>query len=293
MGKYYYWEYLLENKPVKKPTRNDSLFRKDEDDWVSFYDRTPVVAQPGDSALKYFYKVLDLNPKAKTLINLYLPVLQLEQQLHRAHNPLAELPFDTVEGVHFPFTYFIDWPKDGVLDAAVDYYVDASAWHSYSWVDFFSNDLTKMQEPVLFDDTLQEGEAIFRFSFFPSFHPPVSFRVVKNNRKMTLYWKILLTKYDPNTWKEISTTVKTGHRKMTIVQYEKLLQYMEAVRLDELPCSEYVWMTDGAQWVMERVTDQGFKAHFTNVAGKSIRQVYSFLAGLSGKKLEYVEKYGF
>ena len=148
-----------------------------------------------------------------------------------------------------------------------------------------------MQEPVLFDDTLQEGEAIFRFSFFPSFDPPVSFRVVKNNRKMTLYWKILLTKYDPNTWKEISTTVNTGHRKMTAAQYEKLLQYMEAVRLDELPRSKYVMMLDGAQWVMERMTDQGFKAHFTNVAGNDIQQVYSFLAKLSGEKLKYIEEY--
>ena len=110
---------------------------------------------------------------------------------------------------------------------------------------------------------------------------------------MTLYWKILLTKYDPKTWKEISTTVKTGHRKMTAAQYEKLLQYMEAVRLDELPRSVYVMMTDGAQWVIERVTDQGFKAHFTNVAGKSIQQVYSFLAKLSGEKLEYIKEYRF
>lgn len=289
MGKYYYWEYLLANKPLDTPTSYDSIHYKD--DWASYYDSTPVVSQPGDSALKYFYKVLDMHPKAETLIDLYLPVLQLEQQLRRAHNPLAELPFDTVEGVHFPFTYFIDWPKDGVLDTAVDYYVDASASHSYFWVNFFSHDLTKMQEPVLFDNTLQEGEAIFRFSFFPSFHPPVVFRVVKNKGEVTLYWKILLTKYDPNTWKEISTTVKTGHRKMTAAQYEKLLQYMEAVRLDELPRSKYVMMLDGAQWVMERMTDQGFKAHFTNVAGNDIQQVYSFLAKLSGEKLKYIEEY--
>ena len=125
---------ILANKPLDTPTSYDSIHYKD--DWASYYDSTPVVAQPGDSALKYFYKVLDLHPKGGTLIDLYLPVLQLEQQLRRAHNPLAELPFDTVEGVHFPFTYFIDWPKDGVLDTAVDYYVDASASHSYFWVNF-------------------------------------------------------------------------------------------------------------------------------------------------------------
>ena len=291
MGKYYYWEFLLGGEPLKAPTSYDSIHY--EDDWETFYDRTPVVAQPGDSALKYFYKVLEMNHPDETILHLYLPVLQLEQQLHRAHNPLAELPFDTVEGVHFPFTYFINWPEDSVLDAAQDYYVEASAWDSFFWVDYFSEVLTKMKEPVLFNDSLHGDEATFRFSFFPSFHPPVSFRVVKNKSKVTLYWKILLTKYNPNTWEEVSTTVKEGHRKMTAAQYEQLLQYMEDVHLDELPHSEFEMMMDGAQWVIERVTSQGFKAHFTNIAGKNIRQVYSFLAKLSGEKLEYVKKYGF
>ena len=280
MGKYYYWEYLLETQPVEPPTFKDSLFWKTEDDWISFYDRTPVVIHPGDSALKYFYKVLEMNPDIETIIDIYMPVLQLEQHLHKEHNPLAELPFDTVAGVHFPYSYLINWPEDGQLDASKDYYLDA--WHSFFWVNAFSKDLKKMQEPVLYNNKLQEDEVVFRFSFFPSFHPPVSFRIEKNKSKVTLYWKILITKY-----------VSTGHRKMTGAQYEQLLQYMEDVRLDELPHSEFERMMDGAQWIIERVTSQGFKAHFTNVAGKNIRRVYSFLTKLSGEKLEYIEEYGY
>ena len=248
-----------------------------------------MVSHPGDSALKYLYQALQLNPDTETLINLYLPILQLEYNLKKTHNPLAELPYDTVEGVHFPYSYFVNRPENDTFDNSTDYLGETSS--SFFWVDAFSKDLTKMQEPVLYNNQLQEDETIFRFSFFPSFHPPVSFRVVKNKGEVTLYWKILLTKYDPNTWKEISTTVNTGHRKMTAAQYEKLLQYMEAVRLDELPRSKYVMMLDGAQWVMERMTDQGFKAHFTNVAGNDIQQVYSFLAKLSGEKLKYIEEY--
>ena len=293
MGCTYYMEFLLENTPVTELDATDSMFYQgamiSEDDWSAFHDRTPVVSHPGDSALKYLYQALQWNPDTKTLINLYLPILQLEYNLKKTHNPLAELPYDTVEGVHFPYSYFVNRPENGVFDNSTDYLGETSS--SFFWVDAFSKDLTKMQEPVLYNNQLQEDETIFRFSFFPSFHPPVSFRVVKINRKMTLYWKILLTKYDPKTWKEISTTVKTGHRKMTVAQYEKLLQYMEAVRLDELPRSKYVMMLDGAQWVMERMTDQGFKAHFTNVAGNDIQQVYSFLAKLSGEKLKYIEMY--
>lgn len=293
MGCTYYWEFLLENTPVTVLDATDSMFYQgamiSEDDWSAFHDRTPVVSHPGDSALKYLYQALQWNPDTETLINLYLPILQLEYNLKKTHNPLAELPYNTVEGVHFPYSYFVNRPENGAFDNSTDYLGETSS--SFFWVDAFSKDLTKMQEPVLYNNQLQEDEAIFRFSFFPSFHPPVSFRVVKNKGEVTLYWKILLTKYDPNTWKEISTTVNTGHRKMTAAQYEKLLQYMEAVRLDELPRSEYVMMFDGAQWVMERVTDQGFKAHFTDVAGNDIQQVYSFLAKLSGEKLKYIEEY--
>lgn len=293
MGCTYYMEFLLENTPVTELDATDSMFYQgamiSEDDWSAFHDRTPVVSHPGDSALKYLYQALQWNPDTKTLINLYLPILQLEYNLKKTHNPLAELPYDTVEGVHFPYSYFVNRPENGVFDNSTDYLGETSS--SFFWVDAFSKDLMKMQEPVLYNNQLQEDETIFRFSFFPSFHPPVAFRVVKNKGEVTLYWKILLTKYDPNTWKEISTTVNTGHRKMTAAQYEKLLQYMEAVRLDELPRSKYVMMLDGAQWVMERMTDQGFKAHFTNVAGNDIQQVYSFLAKLSGEKLKYIEEY--
>lgn len=293
MGCFYYGEFLLENAPVTVLDATDSMFYQgamiSEDDWSAFHDRTPVVSHPGDSALKYLYQALQLNPDTETLINLYLPILQLEYNLKKTHNPLAELPYDTVEGVHFPYSYFVNRPENDTFDNSTDYLGETSS--SFFWVDAFSKDLTKMQEPVLYNNQLQEDETIFRFSFFPSFHPPVSFRVVKNKGEVTLYWKILLTKYDPNTWKEISTTVNTGHRKMTAAQYEKLLQYMEAVRLDELPRSKYVMMLDGAQWVMERVTDQGFKAHFTDVAGNDIQQVYSFLAKLSGEKLKYIEEY--
>lgn len=293
MGCTYYMEFLLKNTPVTELDATDSMFYQgamiSEDDWSAFHDRTPVVSHPGDSALKYLYQALQWNPDTKTLINLYLPILQLEYNLKKTHNPLAELPYDTVEGVHFPYSYFVNRPENDTFDNSTDYLGETSS--SFFWVDAFSKDLTKMQEPVLYNNQLQEDEAIFRFSFFPSFHPPVSFRVVKNKDEVTLYWKILLTKYDPNTWKEISTTVKTGHREMTAAQYEKLLQYMEAVRLDELPRSKYVMMLDGAQWVMERMTDQGFKAHFTNVAGNDIQQVYSFLAKLSGEKLKYIEEY--
>ena len=288
LAKNYYSEYVFEHKEPEPLSAWDST-RYQEDDWANYHDRTAVVTQPGDSALKYFYKVLELNTDTLTITEIYMPILQLEQHLHRTHNPLAELPFDTVDGVHFPYSYLINWPEDGLLDSTKDY--DLEAWQSFWWVKYLSEDLTRMQEPVIFNDTLQEDEAIFRFSFFPSFHPPVSFRIMKNKQKVKLYWKILSRKINPKNVRDFTYVLKKGHRKMTTAQYEQFLQYFEAVHLDERPHSYYVNMFDGAQWMIERKTNQGFKGHFTNVAGKNIHRVYSFLATLSGAKLDYMGKY--
>lgn len=290
LAKNYYSEYVFEHEAPEHLSAWDSSHYQ-EDDWANYHDRTSVVAQPGDSALKYFYKALELNPDATTMTQIYMPILQLEQYLHRAHNPLAELPFDTVDGVHFPHSYLINWPEDGQLDSTKDYYMYMNAWHSFRWVKYLSEELTRMHEPIIFNDTLQEDEAIFRFSFFPSFHPPVSFRIMKNKRNVTLYWKILSRKINSKNEGDFTYVLKEGHRKMTTAQYEQFLQYFEEVHLDERPHSYYVNMFDGAQWMIERKTNQGFKGHFTNVAGKNIHRVYSFLATLSGAKLDYMGKY--
>lgn len=287
MGLNYYQEYLLENKSTEPPTYFDSLIY--EGHWEYYFDRTPVVSHPGDSALKYFYKVMDLNPKVDMLTRIYMPVLQLEQQLHRGHNPLVELPFDTVEGVHLPYSYLIDWLKNGQLDAAKDYY--GAAEDSYYWVGFYSNMMTGMKEPVIYNDSLQEDEAIFRFSIFPSFHASVAFRVTKSKKSMMLHWKILRRNYDPLKNAFFYTFKKEGHKRISSAKYECLLQYIENVHLDELPRINHVIMCDGAEWVIERKTNKGFKAHLTNQPGDDIKQLYRFLVKLTDKKLSYINEY--
>lgn len=280
MGKLYYREYVLEHKPVKAPNHIESFSYRN--DWDSFYDRTPVVSHAGDSALKYFYKVLELNPTEETVTHIYVPILQLEQLLQRPHHPLAELPFDTLEGVHFPYTSLINWPPDGAFDAYKDCY--GEAWESYFWVGTFSKYLTEMKEPVIFDGTLQDDEKVFRLSFYPSFHPKVSFRVVVGSQKATLVWKILTLNYNPSNGGSITYSLQDGQQEMTALQYKKFLRYMDDVRLDSLPRSEFEPIMDGSQWVIERKDGQGFKAHFTNVPSAGIPKVFGFLAKVSGVK---------
>ena len=74
------------------------------------------------------------------------------------------------------------------MDAAVDYY--GVAEDSYDYVNYYSNMMTRMKEPVIYNDSLQEDESISRFSIFPSFHASVTFRVTKSKKKGWQYKSI-------------------------------------------------------------------------------------------------------
>lgn len=295
MGKYYYWDFVWEHETITEPTKLDSI--QYEIRWDDFYDRTPVVVNPGDSALKYFYKVWQMNPDTNTLLNLYMPILQLEYCLQKPHNPAVKLPFDTVPGVYFPYSYFVNWPENGVWDAGTDYHVGAnqvSLWSSYFWVNFFSKELEAMKEPVLYDYKLQSDEEIFRCSFFPSFHPSVSFRITKNGQKATLYWEKLVPHYhykEKADKYEISYSLKKGKRTVKPSQYEEFVQLISDVEQADLPRSCWLDMTDGALWLYEHKKNQGFQAHLTNCMPGSLREVFSWLVNMSNLGVSYMKEY--
>lgn len=296
MGKYYYWDFVWEHESIDKPTQIDSI--QYENSWDEFYDRTPVVVNPGDSALKYFYKVWQMNPDTNTLLYLYMPILQLEYCLQKTHNPAVKLPFDTVPGAYFPYSYFVNWPDNDVWDAGTDYYTgpnQVGMWGSYFWVNVISKELEKMEEPVLYDYNLESDEEIYRCSFFPSFHPSVSFRVMKNSKKAILYWEKLIPHYKENANNiygyDVSYALKKGKKTIKPSQYEEFVQLIKNVEQAELPRSIWVDMTDGAQWLFERKTNQGFQAHFTNWASGSLRKVFFWLVSTSNLDVPYMEKY--
>lgn len=296
MGKYYYWDFVWEHESIAEPTQFDSI--QYENRWDEFYDRTPVVVNPGDSALKYFYKVWQMNPDTNTLLYLYMPILQLEYCLQKTHNPAVKLPFDTVPGAYFPYSYFVNWPDNDVWDAGTDYYTGSNQvgmWGSYFWVNVISKELEKMEEPVLYDYNLESDEEIYRCSFFPSFHPSVSFRVMKNSKKAILYWEKLIPHYKEdanNIYRyDVSYALKKGKRTIKPSQYEEFVQLISDMEQTDLPRSIWVDMTDGAQWLFERKTNQGFQAHFTNWASGSLRKVFLWLVNTSNLDVPYMEKY--
>ena len=292
LARQYYWEFLLPME-ARIPTGFDSVIIEwGEDNWESVLDNTPVIKGAADSALRYFYRALTAtqNFDDERIIDMYLPIRQLEQYLGLPYNPLNRLPYDTVPGIHYPYSYFINLPSDGHLDSTVDYNIDVSYSRSYFWVDAFSRYLNAMSEPVLYDSILILGDTVFRFAFYPSFHSPLCFRVECTGDKTMLYWTKLDNTVDERTLTYIFNPIQ-GNRKLRENEYRKLINLFGALDFDNRPRFEYWPMTDGAQWVIERRTADTFKATFTDMAGKKYDALYSYLISLAGIEADYASEY--
>ena len=294
LARQYYGEFLLPME-ARVPTAFDSV--KNEwggETWESILDNTPVVEGAADSALLYFYRALTATQSVddERIIDMYLPIRQLEEYLNLPYNPLNKLPFDTVPGIHYPYSYFIDLPADGHLDSTVDYtnHNDESLSSSYFWVGAFSQYLSNMSEPVLYDSTLTAGDTVFRFAFYPSFHPPLCFRIERSGNKGMLYWTKLDYTIDELTLSGTYNPIQ-GNRNLSKQEYRKLMQIFSDLDFNNKGHINYMLMTDGAQWVIERRTADTFKAYFTNLGGMKIDALYSYLISLAGIDAGYASEY--
>lgn len=292
MAMNYYDEFLLPRKPQSEPNYFDSICVDMIGGWDSFFDNTPVVDGAADSALRYFYRALEAteNVDQENFISIYLPIRQLEQYFGLPHNPLNRLPYDTLPGMHYPGTYFVDLPPDGLLDTTVDYSGYEVLRHSFSLTKSLSHTLAAMSEPVLYDTTLAPGDTIFRCAFYPSFHPPLSFRIERTAEGAVLYWKKLDYTFDEQTF---TTTLypREGQRKLSRRKYRRLMRLWQELDFDHMPRKHYVIQIDGAAWCLERRTADSFKAHCTNQRNERIIALYAHLVRLADIDAPYAEKY--
>lgn len=309
MASNYYDEFMLPLVPVTEPSAMDSdlVMNLHIGDFSNNYDRTPVVASPADSALKYYYLFLDHRPETAAtygyndtlgkLLCAYIPIRQLERYLGLPHNPLNRLPFDTVPGLHYPYSVFCD-VADDALPVTYDRCDNFDLSDSYFWVQSLSRDLKLMSEPVLYDTTLAPGDTVLRFAFYPSFDPPLSFRIEKNFRGVMLYWKKLeFSPVEVGLDAEGFMTYdfvchpREGQRRLSARKYRRLMQLFEPLHFNSLPCTYYRAMIDGANWTIERRTADTFKIYMTNLAGDKIGELYDYLIKLAHIKAKYAREY--
>ena len=291
IGKQYYSEFLLMAEPVNPPTEIDSMLN-DDGNWNHHYGRTPVIKGAADSALHYFYRVLTATDSidVDNYINAYLPIRQLEQYLHLPHNPANRLPYDTLPELHYPATYFADMEQFKTLDSATDY--SRSLTDTYFWTRAMSAYLNYIGEPVLYNKTVNPCDTLLRFAFYPSFHPPLFFRVEHTSDGTMLYWTKLDFSVDENTW-ETTYHPQQGQRQLTEKQYRAISSLLAGLNFEQLKRMHDIDMLDGAQWCIERRTSSDFKAHFTNVAGDKYKNLYDYLVKLAGIEADYASSYYF
>lgn len=266
------------------------------------YD-SKVVPNIADSALRWFYRACEADSLTlMDFFDMYLPIFQLEQMLGLEHNPVCTAPPDSLLGLHIPATYFIEWPKDGRFDPKKNYGHDG--WGSFFWSRAFSEDLSAMGEPVLYDSVVADD--VLRCSFFPSFHSTLSFRV----EGRTLYWNQLGSTINEKTWEQ-TFYPKHGQVKLSARQLRRIKKLFSAVDISQPMQQLDVEILDGAQWLIEYVTGssspklgegtrrgavgeecvRNYKAHMALLPGKNIKALYDYLIELSGVDAEYVESY--
>ncbi|MBQ6741973.1 MAG: energy transducer TonB [Bacteroidales bacterium] len=237
------------------------------------YD-SKVVPNIADSALRWFYRACEADSLAlMDFFDMYLPIFQLEQLLGLEHNPVCTAPPDSLLGLHIPATYFIEWPKDGRYDPKKNY--GRAGWGSFFWSRAFSDYLRAMGEPVLYDSVVTDD--VLRCSFYPSFHPTLSFRV----EGRTLYWCRLDLTINEKTWEE-TYYPKHGQVKLSSRQRRHIKKLFSAVDISQPMQQLNVEILDGAQWLIEYRTPTDYKAHMALLPGKNIKALYDYLIELSG-----------
>ena len=82
-----------------------------------------------------------------------------------------------------------------------------------------------------------------------------------------------------------------GQRKLSERDYRKFMELLNELDFDNIPRLQYIPMTDGASWCIERRIADSFKANFTNLGGKKHDALYSYLISLAGIEADYVSEY--
>ncbi len=283
----YYKDFIY---PLEK--EKDWMFGFESDD--AFVDTTfakkekeiklSTFEHPADSALKYFYRLWNLNTSEKDII--YYPIRQVECYLNILEN--SEVPKnadDNFNQCFFPSWYFANLSEDWQCDNTVDYLFEIeSGKRTAEWLEI---QLTDLKEDCLFNKELKEDKTIYRFTWLRSFHNPIAIRIENVNNETMLYWKVGKGAggYEPKGLK------KSGKKKLNTNTWKTFLDLVEKSNFDNLANEKYIFMNDGATWTLEKKTSNKFKAHNTNWTSKEIRDICLFLLNLTNIKIKDDDKY--
>lgn len=223
-----------------------------------------------DSSLKYFYQLWNLDKEQREVI--YYPIRQLECYLHKIEKSQISRDFESsINQCYFPSYYFANLEEKWECNFTTDYLFELkSGKRTADWLEIQLKDL---DESCLFTKVVPQNSTIYRFTWLRSFHHPIAIRLEKNEDEIVLFWKVGKGAggYEPQG-------LKTSRKeKISLKQWEEFEKLLGESNFDNLPNEEYIPMSDGAGWTMERKTRNSFKAHKTNSPSKQTREACLYL----------------
>lgn len=262
LSKTYYEDFVY---PFEK--RKYSMFEIIEDSTII---KKSTFAYSADSALLYFYKIWRTNKDLREII--YYPIRQLECHLSKldgSHIPKnAESEF---EQCFYPSSYFANLKEKWQCDKTTDYLFAIEMAKRNA--EGLKHQLSDLGENCIYNLDISPNKIIYRFTWLRSFHNPISIRIEKTDDNIELYWKEGKGSggYEPRGLK------KSGKKKLKLSEWTDFTNLVDASGFNDLPNDEYVLMTDGATWTLERKTSKDFKAHDTNDPSKEFSNACLYL----------------
>ena len=233
---------------------------------------------PADSSLKYFYQLWNLDKEQREII--YFPIRQLECFLNKIEQSQISGDFESsINKCYFPSYYFANLGEKWECNFTTDYLFDIkSGKRTADWLEVQLKDLN---ESCLFNKEVQKNSTIYRFTWLRSFHHPIAIRLEKIEDEIVIYWKVGKGAggYEPQGLK------KSRKKKLGIKEWEEFEKILKESNFDNLPNKEYILMSDGAGWTMERKNYNSFKAHNTNSPSKQTRAACLYLLNLTSIKV--------
>lgn len=281
----YYYDFINPtqkyNNDINIPSRNfeiDSI-NKTEIEQFNLDSRIPSKYEnAAELALENLLKLWEMNIEKRALI--YHAIQQLGCYLKK---DLDYIKIPETKSF-FPVDEFTNLKKNWKCDYTINYLFEME--FSKSDGDNIEKQLINLDEPNLYLQKSKNSD-VYRFTWLRSFHNPIVIRIVSEDGKYYLYWKIGKGSggYKPKGIKE------KGKRKLSEEEwdiFETLIDHEEFINNRQM---QMMVINDGAKWVLEEKSNEHYKAKLTNNPDTDFYRGCMYLIKLSGIKISEKETY--
>ncbi len=228
--------------------------------------KLPVYQHSADSSLKYL-KVLSNSDSPYNQIA-KIPIAQIEEYLGISSR--YELDSNLYNNHYFPEWYFGYLKEDWKNDLSTDLF-DEMLFTSYRSVDFLSEHLSSLNEPILYPNA---DQLTYRITWLPSFDHPIVIRIVKSETGGEIIWKVGtgMGGYQPEGM------VDEGESLLSMREFESISGVLDSTEICSDLRYDYLLMTDGVSLIIEKAGKDQFCAYKTNVPDDAIKNLLIELA---------------